>query len=612
MSDLSVDSASKLAFDLLDDSSLTYFIPLASDFAVEDCFRDGLKEDREPFSSVEPREFLFFDESIDIYLVLKCPYVEEDTLRSSLRSLVISLEAQIVNGSLPDRDSQPASEIIYTETLDDSNDPTILFGLAGEHDTHTVEDSRQHVVVVWKQSVFLGRPRMRLQSPSVVFMAAASLRPADPSLSDGSRDGYLQSGVPLGLNLLESFGGDPAMNGVKPRLSALRVSRVAPVTQQAKDLLRPIKSLPKLSLRIYPVAHSRMRFTHLNTAPSTATVLAMLEVDFTPFFECEIILDKISIEVSDGFVQDLTSQSGMSLPVSCVAHDHVTFLYRMSPVEADVISANPIRDLNISISATALVRPDTCKPRLSMAWTATVDFTVPVNPGYGSPVQPIQRLHRPSQLSIGGASTTSLTAPSVARPDALPSLEAATTQTETTIPDIGITMTFTAPSPSEKIYPGDEFIWNVFVVNRSLVPSAVPRKLAIVVIPKRRRNESRVNRPPSISRLPEASHGQHQQPKVLKDRNVADAVLDENVVHAMQHSSIIDSAEVVCLSADVRVGPLAPGACHIAELKFLALKEGIVGVEAVRAIDLANNEHVDIRELPTVVVQRRQEDDSDD
>ncbi|KAI1401575.1 TRAPP trafficking subunit Trs65-domain-containing protein [Hypoxylon fuscum] len=592
---------------ILDDSSLSYIIPLTTDFAVEEAFENDAKKDGEPFSSVERRESLFFDESVDVYLVLKCPYVEEDTLRSYLRSLVISVEAQVRNGTVPDRDTHPATEVVYTGTVDYSEDPSILVASLGDDDSEDEENSNQYAVAVWKHSAFLGRPRMRLQSPSAVFSVTASLKPTDPSLSDGTRDGYLQSGVPSGLNLLESFGNDPAMNGVKPRLSALRVSRVAPVTQQAKDYLRPIKSLPKkLSLRIYPVAHSRIRFTHLNTAPSTATVLAMLEIDFTPFFDCEIILDKISISVADGVVEDLTSQAGMPLPVSCVAHDHVTFLYRISPVEADVMSKNPIRDANIAISAMALVQPDVCEPRLSMTWAATVDFTVPVNPGYGSTMQPIQRMHRPSQLSIGGESATSLTAPSVARPDSLPALEAAT-RTEASVPDVGIAMTFTGPPSSQKIYPGDEFFWSVFVVNRSLIPSAVSRKLAIVVIPKRRRNESRVNRPPSMSRLPEAVYGQSQQQKAARDRKVADAVLDENVVHAMQHSSIIDSAEVVCLSADIRVGPLAPGACHVAELRFLALKEGLVSVEAVRVIDLANNEHVDIRQLPTTVVESKLE-----
>ncbi|KAI6086113.1 TRAPP trafficking subunit Trs65-domain-containing protein [Hypoxylon rubiginosum] len=604
MSHTSIHTTTESTIDLLVDASLSYFIPLDTKFSAQDALNKNTKKSREPFGAVERRESLFFDESVDIYLVLKCPRVEEDVLRNSLRSLVISIEAQIVNGSSPDRESQPASEVVHTGTIDSSENPSTLVTLSEDENDEDEGGSQRYTIAVWKHTVLLSRPRMRLQSPSAVFAAAASLKPSDPSLSDASRDGYLLSGVASGLNLLESFGNDPAMNGVKPHLSALRVSRVAPITQQAKDLLRPIKSSPKLSLRIYPVAHSRLRFTHLNTVPPTATVLALLEVDFTPFFDCEITLDEISISVVDGIVEDLTSQAGMPLPVSCVAHDHVTFLYRISPAEADVISKNPIRDLSITVSATALLRPGTCHPRLSMSWGATVDFTVPVNPGYGSTMQPIQRMHRPSQLSIGGDSATSFVSPSVARPDALPSLEAAAAGTES-VPDIGITMTFTGPSPNEKIYPGDEFVWNVFVVNRSQVPSAVPRKLAIVVIPKRRRNESRVNRPPSVSRVSESVHGQPQQLKTPRDRNVADAVLDENVVHAMQHSSIVDGAEVVCLSADVRVGPLAPGACHVAELRFLALKEGIVSVEAVRVIDLANSEHVDIRDLPTVVVESK-------
>jgi hypothetical protein len=71
----------------------------------------------------------------------------------------------------------------------------------------------------------------------------------------------------------------------------------------------------------------------------------------------------------------------------------------------------------------------------------------------------------------------------------------------------------------------------------------------------------------------------------------------------MQRSSVVDSTEVVSLSADVRIGPLAPGSCHVVELRFLALKSGIVGVEAVRVVDLSSTEHVDIRELPVVVVE---------
>lgn len=683
------------------------------------------------------------DETADVYLVLRAAYVPEATLRSYIRRLVITLETHITSGGgrdAPDRDVPSASsEMIYSGTVDGESgeEPVILADKAEESEeedesgsasgSRSGDDDTRYIYAVWKLSVFLGRPRMRLQSPSAIFTGTASLKPPaaatatdqlalplplSPSTSTngvrdndgGSSDGeYMASGVPSGLNLLEAFGDDPAMNGVRPRLSALRVSRVAPVTQQAKDLLRPIRALPKqLTLRIYPAVHSRIRFSRPHTAvpPGSggAAIIAMLEIDFTSFFECEILLNSIDVSVrgSSGgvIIDDLTGQvtgggggggggGGLSLPLSCVAHDHVTFLYRIAPAAAEedmllaagatgAVSKHPSRELAITIGATALAQPGVCEPTLRMAWSATVDFTLPLNPGYGPALQPIQRAHRPSQLSIGGAeAAASLVTTAVSRPDSIPSLEAATARSrETSLPELGITVTFAAPPATQKIYPGDAFAWTVFVVNRGpasaaataasgggggpATPTAPPRKLALVAIPRRRRHDARVNRPPSVSSSSQVAtavpfpggnsgnsvsyghghghvHGhsytqgygydkrasastlqqqqQQQQYPTARDRTVADAVLDDAVVHAMQRGSGLDhdgaAAPLASLSADVRVGPLAPGACHAAELRFLALRPGVHAVEAVRVVDLGSNEHVDVRELPTVVVDCR-------
>lgn len=111
------------------------------------------------------------------------------------------------------------------------------------------------------------------------------------------------------------------------------------------------------------------------------------------------------------------------------------------------------------------------------------------------------------------------------------------------------------------------------------------------MLPKRRRTEARITRPPSTS------YGNSR-----KDPKIADAVVDENIVHAMQKNSAVESTEIVCLSTDTRVGPLAPSACHEVELKFMALKVGIVGIEAVRVVDVGTQEHVDIKDLPSILV----------
>jgi len=99
------------------------------------------------------------------------------------------------------------------------------------------KDREGHILVVWKMSAFLIRPRLRLQNPSIVFTATANLKPAEHVEAEALKEEYLPSQAPSGMNLLESFNDDPAFKGIKPRLSALRVSQVAPSTPTGRDLM---------------------------------------------------------------------------------------------------------------------------------------------------------------------------------------------------------------------------------------------------------------------------------------------------------------------------------------------------------------------------------------
>lgn len=565
------------------------------------------------------------DETVDVFLILRTNGVDDATLKYYTNRLLLSIQARVNNTPSPERiDSRGASEVIYNGELEDVKTPiATLEGRCGDDG-----EGQAAKYTIWKAPIFLTRPRLRLYGPSIVFTATASLIP-DPAHYGEQHDGYLESGVPSGLNLLDAFARDPLLYGIKPRLSATRVSRVAPATQIGKESFPMLKGLHNLSKKIFPAVHTRVRFSRPNAIPPSAAIIALLEIDFTPYFDCEIAVDKVTLTLPEGQVEDLNDGNSLSLPLQCVAHDHITLMYRLAPKESDIPSRTPNRELSISIECIALVNPS-CKPKLRMAWSTILDFTLPVNPGFGTGVtKPFQRSHRPTQLSIGdGASFVS---PSVARPDSIPSLEAAERRSlaavETSIPEFGITMTFTADQ--KPVYPGDEFVWTVFVVNRVSgstgtmpitstsssnpvlpPPPLPPRKLALLAIPKRRRNDQRIVRPPSTAgpgrrKSVAAVHQQQQSPDSAPE--IADAVLDENIVHAMQHSSLVDSTDVICLSADVRVGPLAPNACFVTEMRFLALREGIVAIESVRVLDLGNQEHVDVRELPVMVVERRGE-----
>ncbi|KAI1026205.1 hypothetical protein LB504_011192 [Fusarium proliferatum] len=585
--------------EFAEQSHLSYLIPENTDLDLETAFKD-VEPGKSILDSIKRRDTLFFDETVNVLLLLRSPWKDEASLRTHLNRLVISVEAQIVNSKTHGKEN-PTADTIFSGTVPDIDDPFIIVdGGNEEEEEEDSEDSEesgddgnlnQSVFAAWKLPVFLSRPRTRISAPAIIFTASASMKPEVSTDLVGKGSGYLQSGVPSGFNLLESFGSDAALGGVKPRLSALRVSRVAPVTR-SQDVTKHIRALPQVQHKIFPVVHTRIRFSRPTTAPTSSAVIALLEVDFTSHFECEVSLDQIELSILDATVENLNNDAGMQLPLTCVSHDHITFLYRIAPRQHDVTVKNPMRELDIKISATAQVIPGRCTPSMNMSWSTQLDFTLPVNPGYGSATAGtgIVRAHRPSQLSITGQAVNPLVSPSIIRPDALPTLEAATSNTDASITELGITMTFTGPS--EPVYPGQVFSWTVYIVNRATEKSsAPPRKLALVAIPKRRRGEVRMTRPPSVG-------GRRNG-----ERDVADAVTDENVLHALQKNSSVESTDVVCLSADTRVGPLAPGACHVVELQFLALQQGVVGLEAMRVVDLGSQEHVDIRDLPTMLVE---------
>jgi hypothetical protein len=420
--------------------------------------------------------------------------------------------------------------VIYSGSVQDSEDPLIVVQGPDETEKSLGEG---HILVVWKMAAFLIRPRLRLQNPSMVFTATASLKPVEQVQSETLREEYLPSQVPSGMNLLESFVDDPALVGVKPRLSALRVSRVAPVTQAARELMRPLKNISRNSIRIYPAINARVRYSRLNTTPTNPSVITSLDVDITQFANCEVTLNEVHLDMTGGSVENLNSIPGLTLPIKCLPQDDITFLYRVLPDDLDVTNKSQIRTLSISITASAHLT-SASKPTISMHWTTTLDFTPPVNNSFGHPTQPIQRPHRPAQLSIGSSSFETVpTVSSLAtlRPDALPHTEITTRhQRNPSIPDFGVTCTFTGPPSSQSIIEGVPFSWSVFIVNRS----DRARKLALIVLPKRRRTEARITRPPSTS------YG-----NARKDPKIADAVVDENIVHAMQKNSAVESTEIV-------------------------------------------------------------------
>lgn len=512
-----------------------------------------------------------------MYTALQIPYTDERTLRSYLARLAVTVEVQAQNQPL-NSEGPPSVETIFSKPIQDIDDPIIVVQTPDKNDASSKDG---HLLLIWKVSAMhVERPRMRLAAgTNVVLFASATLKPAHEVQPDARKDEYLPSLIPSGINLLESFGQDPMMAGNnKPRLSALRVSRVIPTTSVGRDLMRPFKNICRRSFRAFPVIGTRIKYCRPNIKPNSQLMIATLDVDILPVSGCDIILDDIEIKMLDGTIEDLNNLHGTKFPVKCLPLDNLTFLYRLSPKESagDMSVKSNLRTLDMTIKVSAVVT-ENCKAHIVMNWKTSVDFTIPVNPGYGQPSQNLQRTRRPANLSIDSFDSTHS---NVTLRSDLPSLEPTHIHKRiSSVPDFGITITLSGP---DCVTPGEPFIWNAFVVNRS----NKPRKLALIVVPKRRRGEPRSNRPPTIG--PESDI-------------FADAYIDEHIVHVVQKNATLDSADIICLSTDLRVGPLAPSACHAVDVKMLTYTTGVVALEAVRVVDMGTNEHVDIHDIPTIV-----------
>ena len=94
--------------------------------------------------------------------------------------------------------------------------------------------------------------------------------------------------------------------------------------------------------------------------------------------------------------------------------------------------------------------------------------------------------------------------------------------------------------------------------------------------------------------------------------STAKPVVEEQILYALHHqassSAVLAETDLVSLTAELRIGPLGMGACHEAEISFVAYKAGVFMVDAIRVVDLSGEGEGglgkinDIRELPEVIV----------
>ncbi|KAI8936547.1 hypothetical protein NX059_006950 [Plenodomus lindquistii] len=559
--------------DFVESSVLEAIVPNNLDVDLEDALSswDGTTE--EESGSILPfltqRHVLLLDELLSVYVVFRTPLLEDNILQSYLSRLLVNVEAfAFSTAPLQDQDpkSAPPKELIHSGTITGAHEPKVL--RHGEGD-------RAYSYVIWKVDIFISRPQGRFHKPAIYFQPTASFKPAKRIQTDSAEDEYLPSGVPTALNLLQAFENDPALTGVHPRLSAMRISKITPNAPVSREMVRPIRNGQRPLFRVLPALIWRIRYSRIATSVSDMSLLASVDLEVAHFAAHDVQIKDVSLTLNGGEVK--TIADAMDAAVMHKPGDQLTYTYKIKPdVGPDGTPSLGSKGhfLTMKIDAVVYIM-EKCHPAIAIEWKTPVDFVSERN---SNAIKAAHRLSKHASQDSKGPN-----------PDALPAHDTQSQELDGQNNHINITLTISGPP---KVQVGETFTWDVFIINRS----DKTRKLAILVIPKRKRDYD--GRPTS------SRSGVHEADK---RELLAPAVLDENIVYAKQKSARKEIAELVCLTTDIRLGSLSPGSCYTASLKFLALSAGVLSVESVRVIDLATNETADVRELPSMVAVEKDE-----
>ncbi|KAL9128388.1 MAG: hypothetical protein Q9217_002912 [Psora testacea] len=526
-------------------SELFVLVPTGTELDIKEVFA-GLDQHHDESKAISLRSFpqrslLYFDELLPLYIVLQTPYQEQDELSSYFDRISISLELR-ASGSAPralsvndtHQESSPArqEDIIWTGNLVAAEEPVMII----PHGKDTGYD--RIVSAIWEVKALLSRPRIRLQSPMITFKGFAFLQAKPESIYEAIKDPYLPSGVPLPQNLFEPLRPDKRSGGPEPSLSASRLYRVQPLSEEKSLKYKPLTVHVPGAFSALPALSSRVRYHRLANADSTFTLVVSLDMEIAPFSQEDIKVTEVRMRLSGGSAVDLGRGLVPKLPLHCKPRDCIVFLYSLVLDDLLMGSAMSMSEtLDIIINATVLVS-DVCRPAIQMHWKTGVDCSSALKPNlFKAPGQSIQSSNRPPSLTVTSSSTPVNSIPPSSRDgctkqDAAPALQIAVSVDES-----GLTITFTAP---KTVYVLEPFTWDVLILNGS----SKPRRLAISAVPKRSNGGGKGH--PSMHAT--SSGG------LPGSTNMAAAVMDEDELYAMQKTSIYRPSGVMSLSSTVEIG----------------------------------------------------------
>lgn len=280
----------------------------------------------------------------------------------------------------------------------------------------------------------------------------------------------------------------------------------------------------------------------LNTTSVAGQQILAVDIEVARWADCSVVLQSVQGDQGDGDAGSSLLLLSPGLPEVMKVGDRTTVILQTStPASAP---------LSCRIIGHALLG-ETCKPDL--------DISIRTRPFPLDSRATMKTTKQWQRQSLQASRPTSLT----------------TTTTQ------GVCFVFHTP---EEVLVGETFHIDVSVINQGIKK----RRLALLV---------GANNSTTARDLRGPVRGSMEVPSQQKIQAVMDAATLSRL-HLREYSA---RADIVSLSADVKIGPLQPGACHETRLDFLVLSVGLVEIDSMTIFDVETKESVQVSEIPTIM-----------
>lgn len=478
------------------------------------------------------------DEKTSFQIVLRTS-VSEDAVRRLLPSLELTISAHATN-AVPEGPGNSAAA---------SGKHDIASTKAPASEDVDLITVKEHTYAIWKPTLHLVRPRVRLQRPAVYFTANLGIASSHTTAAPAPQKQYLPSFEPLPANVLESLHHDPSLGASARQIhvSETRVTKVSPSAAQLEQIPRPLRGASKRAFPAVPAFFMRIGQSSIPDA-----IIASLHVEVSPLVAGEVKLDDVRVEMPGTIVHGLNEAIW---PQRSKANDEVVLLYRMEKSTAAPTTPNASDLAAITIEATAHMDAD-CFVQIETQWHAQIDMSQIQKPTPHKWARP---------LSTGNAAHRRNLSQTSSRPS----------MHEVAHKEGEIIFTFTAPPTTKQ----DSI---VVVQIQCLNKSNRSRRFALVTAQRRGSTAS-------------------GKPRFAKRAASNDTAIIAATRDTKNHETAEQQHGVLTLTPDIRIGPLTAGACFETSLKYRVMSTGVLDFGTIKLIDLESRQTLDIAELPDVV-----------